>query len=140
MSNHPIDIVRPGLEARCELVVTPSMGVPAFAPWFSSWGEMPDVLATIVVGGLIEEACVRAVHPRLPAEHITLGILLNIDHLAPSKIGDQVEARATLVAIEGRTLTFEAECSGSGRLIAKGLHKRRIVDRARFAAGEGTPS
>lgn len=44
----------------------------------------------------------------------------------------RVSAQVELVAIEGRTLLFKVRCEDEGGLIGEGLHRRAIIDSARF--------
>ncbi|HGK7302309.1 TPA: hypothetical protein ACJ509_000133 [Stenotrophomonas maltophilia] len=43
-----------------------------------------------------------------------------------------MSAQVELVAIEGRTLLFKVRCEDEGGLIGEGLHRRAIIDSARF--------
>ena len=64
---------------------------------------------------------------------------MQLDHLAPTAVGGEVRAEATLEAIEGRRLTFRVSVSDGHGLVAAGRITRVIVERARFmekAAGE----
>ena len=44
------------------------------------------------------------------------------------------EVAGTLIGVEDRALTFEVTCSDAAGVIGKGVHRRFIVDGARFAA------
>ena len=46
----------------------------------------------------------------------------------------QVVCTGTLIGVEDRALTFEVTCSDAAGVIGKGVHRRFIVDGARFAA------
>ena len=93
-----------------------------------------DVLATPVMVRLMEEASVNAVRHALPAGKATVGMHLDVKHIAPTPIGLSVEARAELVAIDGRRLTFEVEAHDSQEQIGLGTHRRVIIDLADFQA------
>jgi predicted thioesterase len=70
----------------------------------------------------------------LPAGQTTVGIRVELEHLAPSPVGSAVRARAELVAVASRRLTFEVTLSQDGHEVARGQIIRAVVDRARFPA------
>ena len=43
-----------------------------------------------------------------------------------------VEARVELVNVDGRTLTFQVTLSDNEGPIGEGLHKRAVIDQAKF--------
>ena len=68
-------------------------------------GDVP-VLATPRLVALAEEATVQAVEGQLPEGTTTVGYRVQLDHLAPMPVGDEVQAEAVLETVEGRRLTF----------------------------------
>jgi predicted thioesterase len=94
-------------------------------------GDVP-VFGTPALLALIEEAAVAAVHGALPEGAISVGSHVELDHLAPSRVGVEVRALATLIAVEGRALQFECEAYEGDKLIGRASHKRMIVDREKF--------
>ena len=99
-----------------------------------------EVLATPRVVGLAEEATVRAVEGELDDGTTTVGYRVQLDHLAPTAVGGEVRAEATLETIESRRLTFRVAVSDARGLVAAGRITRVVVDRVRFlekAAGGG---
>ncbi len=97
------------------------------------------VLATPRALALAEAATVAAVAARLPAGSTTVGVRVELDHHLPTPVGAEVTAEASLVAVEGRRLTFEVtvrECrDGVPVAVASGRVVRMVVDRDRFVAG-----
>lgn len=90
------------------------------------------VLGTPRVLALVEAATVAAVAGALPAEQTTVGVRVELDHVAPSPVGSAVRADARLVEVAGRRLTFEVSLSQDGEEVAHGRVLRAVVDRARF--------
>lgn len=82
----------------------------------------------------MENAAMKAVAPVLEQGATTVGSEINTSHIKPSPIGATVSATATLVAVEGRKLTFDVEARDEVGLIGKGTHVRFIVDAERFMA------
>ena len=94
-------------------------------------GDVP-VFGTPALLALSEEAAVTAVRDALSDGQTSVGTHVELDHLAPSRVGAEVRALATLTAVEGRALTFECEAYDGDTLIGRASHKRSVVDRERF--------
>src|ERR1700724_4628105 len=118
--------LRPGLNACASMAVTDRDTALALAS-----GDV-EVLATPRVVGLAEEATVRPVQDELDDGTTTVGYRVQLDHLAPTAVGGEVRAEATLEAIESRRLTFRVAVSDAHGLVAAGRLTRVVVDRAHF--------
>lgn len=100
------------------------------------------VFATPALVALAEEAACRAVQPFLEAGQTTVGTRVELDHTAPSPIGQKVTAEACLVRTDRRKLVFSVSVRDEKQPIAEILHERFIVDKERFlqkAYGEQEP-
>ncbi|MGH9116577.1 MAG: thioesterase family protein [Acidimicrobiales bacterium] len=117
---------RPGLTGTAELQVTEDVTAIAVGS-----GDVP-VLATPNVVALVEQASVRAVDGSLGEGETTVGVRVQIDHLAPTAVGHRVRASAKLSKVEGRRLIFKVSVSDDRGLIAAGSVTRVVVDRQRF--------
>jgi predicted thioesterase len=93
-----------------------------------------EVLATPRVLALAEVATVAAAAPGLADEETTVGVHVELDHLAPAPLGRSVVARAVLVAVNDRRLSFDVTVYDGETLLARGRVERVIVDRRRFAS------
>src|ERR1700730_12505891 len=118
--------LRAGLRGSADLLV----GAEHTAPHVGS-GRVP-VLATPVMINLIEAAALAAVEHLLPSGHQSLGIHLDIRHFAATPVGMRVEAACEPIGIDGRTLLFQVEAHDEKEPIGGGLHKRVVVNVARF--------
>ncbi len=118
--------LRIGLRGRVELVV----GEQHTAPHVGS-GHV-HVLATPVMVNLMEAAALQAVEGLLPEGVQTVGTRLDIRHFAATPVGLRVIARAEIVAIEGRTLTYRLAAEDEREPIGDGTHERIIINVARF--------
>jgi len=118
--------LRPGLSATVTLVVTDADTAVALRS-----GDV-QVLATPRVVGLAEEASVHALADALDDGQTTVGFRVQLDHLAPTPVGGQVVAEATLEAVESRRLTFRVSVNDGRGLVAAGRITRVVVDRERF--------
>jgi fluoroacetyl-CoA thioesterase len=93
-----------------------------------------DVLATPVMVALMEDAARSSVDSMLDQGQISVGVNLNISHLAATPVGMRVTAHAELVAVEGRRLTFKVEAHDEREKIGEGTHIRAIINLDRFMA------
>ena len=93
-----------------------------------------EVLATPVMIALMEEAARSSVDSRLDPGQVTVGVNLNVSHLAATPVGMRVTARSELMAVAGRRLTFKVEAYDEGEKIGEGTHVRAIIQRERFMA------
>lgn len=118
--------LRPGLTGSAELLVgsehtAPSIGSGVIA-----------VLGTPVMINLMEAAALAAAEHLLPPGHQSLGIHLDVRHVAATPIGMRVRATAELTLVDGRTLTFRVEARDEKETIGDGAHQRVVVNVARF--------
>ncbi|MDH3753548.1 MAG: thioesterase [Acidimicrobiia bacterium] len=94
-------------------------------------GDVP-VLATPRVLALCEEATVAAIAGHLEDGTTTVGMRVQLDHLAPTGVGSTVTAEATVDKVEGRRLTFTVAAADERGAIAAGRVIRVVVDIDRF--------
>ncbi len=115
-----------GLTAKVDLTVTADDTAPAFAS-----GDVP-VLSTPRIVALCEEAAVTAISGHLATTETTVSMRVQLDHLAPSAVGNTVTASAKLEKIEGRRLKFSVSVNDARGLVAAGKVTRVVVERDRF--------
>ena len=120
--------VKTGSSATVELLVTDADTAIAHHS-----GEVP-VLATPRVIALCEQAAFTAVAADLATGQTTVSMKVQIDHLAPSAIGQTVVAEATVEKIQGRRIQFTVSVNDDHGLIAVGRVTRVVVDAAEFLA------
>ena len=90
------------------------------------------VYATPCMVALMEGAACEAIAEALPEEKTSVGIELNIKHLAATPVGMDVRATAEVTAVEGNIITFLLEAFDECGKIGEGTHKRAIVTSQRF--------
>lgn len=129
------DTLQPGLTFAFRFTVPENKTVPHLFPESPEFQEMPQVLATGFMVGLLEWACIRALNPHLdwPREQ-TVGIGVQLSHLAATPPGLTVTVRGRLEKVEGRKLTFFLEADDEVDLITEGYHERFVIDAAKFQA------
>jgi fluoroacetyl-CoA thioesterase len=90
------------------------------------------VLGTPVMINLMEAAALDAVERLLPDGHQSLGIELEVSHVAATPVGMAVEATAEVTQVEGNRIDFHIEAHDEVDLIGKAVHRRIVVNVARF--------
>lgn len=90
------------------------------------------VYATPAMVGLMEAACLAIVDPLLPEGLSTVGISLNLRHLAATPVGMSVTAQAELVTVAGKKLTFTVQAFDDKEKIGEGTHERYIIEVNKF--------
>jgi fluoroacetyl-CoA thioesterase len=118
--------VTPGLIGTAELLVGPEHTAP-----FVGSGRIA-VLATPVMINVIEVAALNAAEHLLAPGHQSLGIHLDVSHVAATPVGLRVTATAEVLRVEGRTITFRVEARDEFEVIGDGTHQRVVVSVARF--------
>ncbi len=91
-----------------------------------------QVFATPELVRLMERAAVRALAEHLAPGQQSVGTQINVKHLAASPVGATVTARAELVAVDGRRLTFKVSATDGVDTVGEGVHERALIDMARF--------
>ncbi|HEX2031820.1 MAG TPA: hotdog domain-containing protein [Actinomycetota bacterium] len=122
-------MIAPGLEETAQQTVTEDMTAAEIGS-----GDVP-VLGTPAVLALVERVAVAAVAPALQPGTTTVGVRVELDHLAATPPGSLVSASARLEASRGRALTFSFEVSDAAGVMARGRHVRVIVVREEFLQG-----
>ena len=130
----PIEQLQPGLRHTQTLLVDAGLTVPAVSPAFTGFTDMPPVFATAFLVGFVEWTCVEALRPYLPAGARTVGVHVDLSHIAATPVGMQVSAEVELIAVQGRQLRFRVLCRDDADLICEGHHERALVDFERFMA------
>lgn len=122
-----------GTKGDATVVVTPELTVGHSIP------GMPQVYSTPSMIFLMETAAGTAIHASLPAGWVSVGVDVNIRHLAATPVGRTVTARATVTAVTEKLVTFEVEAHDGINVIGAGSHTRAPVDLARFEKKLATP-
>jgi predicted thioesterase len=118
--------VIPGLHGEAALTVDTSHTASALGS-----GNLPT-LGTSALIALLERAAVNAIRRALQGGEESVGVMVNVRHLAPTPLGKRVRAEATVTAVDGRRITFDVRASDAVAVIAEGTHERVLVDREDF--------
>ena len=115
-----------GATASREIVVTREMTVAHFHE------AMPEVFGTPIMIYHMEVTAGDAVWQYLPEGWVTVGVLVNVKHLAATPVGDRVTFHAKVLEVGANTITFAVEAYDSREKIGEGQHVRAAVELARF--------
>lgn len=109
--------------------------VPHLFPEFPEGGQMPEVLATGFLVGLMEFACIKFINPHIqwPRQQ-TVGIHIALSHTAATPPGLTVTIKGRLAKVDGRKLSFVLEASDGVDSIGQATHERFIIDAEKFNA------
>ena len=128
-----LDQVAVGLTGEKTVTVTHDMTVQHFLP------TMPAVYATPVMILHMETTSAESIAALLPEGHVSVGMAVNVRHLAATPVGRTVRVASRVAEVEGKTVLFEVEAWDGERKIGDGTHRRGVVEVAafekRFGAG-----
>ncbi|HZX27890.1 MAG TPA: thioesterase family protein [Telluria sp.] len=127
--------LRPGVRFSWTYTVPPRATVPQLYHDTPFCLDMPDVLATGYMVGMMELACVNGIMPYMdwPREQ-SLGTHVCFDHLAPTPPGMTLRIEGEVIEVEGRRVKFRVEAWDGVDRICTGTHERHVIDPERFAA------
>jgi predicted thioesterase len=94
---------------------------------------VPAVLSTPALIGLLERTAREALAEFLEPGETSLGTEIELRHLAPTPVGATVVCRARVVRVERAAIAFQVEARDEHELIARGFHRRHVVEVERFA-------
>jgi fluoroacetyl-CoA thioesterase len=116
-----------GMAAAVSIVVTVGHFVPG----------MPQVYATPMMILHMEMAAGLAVAAALPPGYVSVGMSVDIRHLAATPIGGRVRALARVKSVGAKSLLFEIEAWNDLGKIGAGTHRRGIVNVPEFESRFG---
>ncbi|MGD8564598.1 MAG: hotdog domain-containing protein [Desulfarculaceae bacterium] len=91
-----------------------------------------DVLSSMTLMTLLEQACLACIENHLEASQFSVGSRMEMDHLAPTPEGFEVKAQAELGQVKGRKLIFSVKAHDGQDEIARARHVRYLVDKESF--------
>lgn len=94
--------------------------------------ELPPVLSTPEMIGLMEWACFVAQEPYCAEGEVTVGTRVCIDHLAATGIGSLVRAEAVLEKMEGKFYVYRVRAWDEEKDLGRGIVHRAVVNVSRF--------
>ena len=96
-------------------------------------GLLP-VYATPSMIALMEGTCAESVQPYLAEGEGTVGVAVDIKHMAATPVGMSVRCESLLKEVNGKKLVFEVNVYDEKGLVGTGIHKRAIINNEAFMA------
>ncbi len=96
----------------------------------SFMGEALRVYATPWMVSDVEYACRDLIFHHLDEGEDSVGVHVEIEHLAPTPLGEWVDIAVTVAAIDGRRVTLDFEARDAAEVVGRGRHTRFVVDMA----------
>lgn len=96
-------------------------------------GLLP-VFSTPSMIALMENTCAESIQPHLAEGEGSVGVSVDIKHLAATPMGMKVRCESLLKEVNGKKLVFEVNAYDEKGLIGTGIHKRAIINNEAFMA------
>lgn len=128
------DTLKVGDKAQLAFKIPAEKTVPHLYPEAPEFRQMPTVFATGFMVGLMEWACLKVLEPHLDEGEGSLGVHINVSHLAATVPGQTVTVDAECTGINGRRVAFHVKAHDGIDLIGEGRHERMVVPLARFVS------
>ena len=120
------DGIKPGIQQTQTYQTTERMRAPQLSH--------ADVLSTPSLIGLIEGTCVRLTAPYLDEGENSVGMHVDVHHLAPTKIGQSVTVTAEILEIAGNKIRYAVSAvNDAGVKIGEGTHRRAVIRPTKLA-------
>jgi fluoroacetyl-CoA thioesterase len=120
--------LHPGATAQHSFRVPATKTVPHLYPEAPEFAQMPTVFATGFMVGLMEWTCMKVIEAHLDEGEGSLGVHINVSHLAATVPGQTVTVDAECTKVEGRRITFHVVAHDGIDKISEGEHERVVVN------------
>jgi fluoroacetyl-CoA thioesterase len=124
--------LKPGLRHRFSYKVPESKTVPFTFPESPEIASMPKVFATGFMIVLMEWTCTQLLAPHLDPGEGSLGVHIDVSHLAATPVGMTVTVDVECVAVVDKRVSFNVKAHDGVDLIGEGRHDRFVVRWDRF--------
>jgi fluoroacetyl-CoA thioesterase len=126
--------LKPGLTHRFSYQVPENKTVPYTYPESPEIAAMPKVFATGNMIVLMEWTCTQLLAPYLDPGEGSLGVHVDVSHLAATLPGQTVTVDVECIEVIGARLTFHVKAHDGVELIGEGRHERFVVMWDKFNA------
>jgi fluoroacetyl-CoA thioesterase len=126
------DTLRPGATAQFSFRVPAEKTVPHLYPEAPEFQLMPTVFATGFMVGLMEWTCLKVLEPHIEAGEGSLGVHIDVSHVAATVPGQTVTVDAVCTGVDGRRISFTVKAHDGIDLIGEGRHERIVISWEKF--------
>jgi fluoroacetyl-CoA thioesterase len=109
-----------------ETIVQPNMTASAAAD--GGGQRFPSVLGTPALVCEMERAAAALLQPLLTSAEVSVGVGVDIKHLAPTPVGAPLRSHARYTGREGKLFCFDVWCEDDWGIVGQGRHSRAIVE------------
>ena len=106
--------------------------VPHLYPEAHEFQLMPTVFATGFMVGLMEWTCLKVMENHIEPGEGSLGVHIDVSHVAATVPGQTVTVNAEVTKIDGRRIYFHVKAHDGIDLIGEGDHERMVVHWDKF--------
>ena len=93
------------------------------------------VLATQRLVAFMEIVCARMLVPCLGTGQLSVGVKVEMDHLAATPVGEEIKVTGIYVGTEGKQYVFDCSITDTGGEVGRGRHRRAMIDEKRLMDG-----
>ncbi|MGO9451007.1 MAG: thioesterase family protein [Candidatus Binataceae bacterium] len=94
--------------------------------------SLAAVMSTPTMVGMMEMAAMDAMSQYLDAGEGSVGISIDVQHVAATPPGHRARAEAEVTKSEGRRLEFTVRAFDEIEEVGSGTHRRAVIDPAKF--------
>ncbi len=95
------------------------------------------VVATPALILYLEQASAQALAAFLEPGEASVGVVVDVEHLAAAVPGRPIEAQARVTGVDGRRVAFAVEARQGDKLVMRGRHERKAILLDRFLERQG---
>ena len=127
--------LKPGLRFEWRCTIPARATVPELYHDTDFCRDMPDVLATGYMVGMMELACISGMMPYMdwPREQ-SVGTQVSFEHFAPTPAGMVLRIEGEVLEVDGWRVRFRAEAWDESEKVCAGTHERCVIDPKKFGA------
>jgi fluoroacetyl-CoA thioesterase len=126
--------LKPGMTHRFAYKVPENKTVPYTYPESPEIASMPKVFATGNMIVLMEWTCTQLLAPHLDSGEGSVGVHVDVSHLAATLPGQTVTVDVECAAVTGQRVSFKVRAHDDIDLIGEGRHDRFVVMWDKFNA------
>ncbi len=123
---HPLEVFQPGMNREENFIIAEEHTAIQVGSGTSR------VLATPWMIAYMERNSHRLLAQHLPEGYSSVGVQVNVRHLAPTPVGNSVRVHTQITEIDGLRITFAVQAWDEGEKIGDGIHQRYVIEEARF--------
>ena len=95
-----------------------------------------DVFSTPSMIGLMEQTSVKLTEPYLDENEQSVGIHVDVRHMAATRIGQSVTITAEILEVKENKVRYAVTAfNDQGVKIGEGYHRRAVINQTKFAGG-----